>query len=279
MKRTLITFPLLALPLAAFSDPPPPPPQGWSGSGEAGLSVASGNTKSQNLNAKLDFKFNDDEWKDDFYLLALRNKSNVKTATIDTSTNPPTLVNTTSYDLTANRYEGGASLGYKLDERSYIVGAGRYEHDTFSPYRYQYIVSIGYGYQMLKNPSDELAFEVGPGYKVVQPSAYTVANIDTTVQPPVATIVVVHPDSDSNVVFRGKIDYKHNFSATVAFVDTFVIEAGSGNKFLQNDAGLAVKMSDKLALKAGLQTRHNSEVVDGFKKTDELFTTNLVYNF
>jgi len=40
-----------------------------------------------------------------------------------------------------------------------------------------------------------------------------------------------------------------------------------------------VKMSDKLALKASLQTRHNSQVVDGFKKTDELFTTNLVYNF
>jgi len=58
-----------------------------------------------------------------------------------------------------------------------------------------------------------------------------------------------------------------------------VVEAGSGNKFLQNDAGLAVKMNSHLALKVGLQTRHHSEVAPGFKKTDELFTTNLVYNF
>ena len=275
MKTTLLASAVLfALPFAAIAADPPPPPMGWSGAGEAGLSFASGNTKSQNLNAKLDFKFNDDQWKDDFYLLAQRNKSNITVATIDTSTSPPSIVNVSKYDLTANRYEAGASLGYKLDERSYIVGAGRYEHDEFSPYDYQYILSIGYGYQVLKNASDELAFEIGPGYKVVQPTSYDVVNPNP---PPV--LLRVKPDSDSNIVARGKIEYKHSFSDAVSFTDVFVVEAGSGNKFFQNDAGLAVKMSDKLALKAGLQTRHNSEVVGGFKKTDELFTTNLVYNF
>jgi putative salt-induced outer membrane protein len=256
MKHTLLASALLlALPLAALADaPPPPPPEGWSGAGEAGLSIASGNTKSQNLNAKLDLKFNDDQWKDDFYLLALRNKSND--------------------DLTANRYEAGASAGYKLDDRSYIVGALRYEHDQFSPYDYQYIASIGYGYQVLKDAYDELAFEIGPGYKVVQPASYFLNPVDPGSPP-----VKVSPDSDGNIVARGKIDYKHNFNSTVSFVDTFVIEAGSGNKFFQNDAGLAVKMSDKLALKVGYQIRHNSEVNDGFKKTDGLFTTNLVYSF
>ncbi|HSN00239.1 MAG TPA: DUF481 domain-containing protein, partial [Rudaea sp.] len=29
----------------------------------------------------------------------------------------------------------------------------------------------------------------------------------------------------------------------------------------------------------GYQVRHNSQVEAGFKKTDGLFTTNLVYNF
>ena len=61
MKTTLLASAMLfALPFAAIAaDPPPPPPMGWSGTGEAGLSIASGNTKSQNLTAKLDFKFND----------------------------------------------------------------------------------------------------------------------------------------------------------------------------------------------------------------------------
>jgi putative salt-induced outer membrane protein len=263
MKTTLLASAvLLALPLAALAADPPPPPMGWSGSGEAGLSIASGNTKSQNLNAKLDIRFNDDQWTDDFYLTALRNKANVATTTGN------------SYDLTANRYEAGASLGYKLDERSYIVGAARYEHDEFSSYDYQYIVSIGYGYQILKNASDELAVEVGPGYKVAQPTDYYTPN---TSPPP--DLIKVTPDSENNLVARGKLAYKHNFSDTVSFVDTFVVEAGSGNKFFQNDAGLAVKMNSKLALKVGYQIRHNSDVEPGFKKTDGLFTTNLVYNF
>jgi len=254
---------------------------GWSGTGEAGLSIASGNTKSQNLNAKLDFKFNDDQWKDDFYLLAQRNKSNITVTTVDASTTPPSVVSTSKYDLTANRYEAGASFGYKIDERSYVVGAGRYEHDEFSPYDYQYTLSIGYGYQVLKNASDELAFEIGPGYKVVQPTSVDVLAVSTPIDggPPSVTVVKVKPDSDSNAVARGKMEYKHSFSDAVSFVDVLVVEAGSDNKFLQNDAGLAVKMNSHLALKVGLQTRHNSEVAPGFKKTDELFTTNLVYNF
>jgi putative salt-induced outer membrane protein len=264
MKLTLLASALLlALPLAALAADPPPPPEGWSGSGEAGLSIASGNTKSQNLNAKLDVKYNDDRWKDDFYLTALRNKANVAIPG-----------GGSNYDLTANRYEAGASAGYKLDERSYIVGAVRYEHDEFSPYRYQYIASIGYGYQILKNASDELAVEVGPGYKVVQPASYYLSPVD-----PQSPSGKVTPDSDSNLVARGKLDYKHNFSDTVSFVDTFLVEAGSGDKFIQNDAGLAVKMSSKLALKVGYQIRHNSQVESGFKKTDGLMTTNLVYSF
>jgi putative salt-induced outer membrane protein len=257
MKTTLLASAiLLALPITALAADAPP--QGWSGSGEAGLSVASGNTKSQNLNAKLNIKFNDEQWKDEFYVTALRNKADTPTG----------------YDLTANRYEAGASMGYKFDERSYIVGAARYEHDEFSPYDYQYIVSVGYGYQILKNASDELAVEVGPGYKVAQPTSFLVPN---TSPPP--DFIRVDPDSESGLVARGKLDYKHSFSDTVAFVDTFVIESGSDNTFMQNDAGLAVKVNSKLALKVGYQVRHNSDVEPGFKKTDTLMTTNLVYNF
>ena len=48
---------------------------------------------------------------------------------------------------------------------------------------------------------------------------------------------------------------------------------------MQNDAGLQVAMSKKLALKIGYQVRHNSDVGPGVESTDQLVTTNLVYNF
>jgi putative salt-induced outer membrane protein len=272
--KTLAAVAVLASPAAAWADPPPSPPQGWSGSGEAGLAIASGNTKSENVNAKLDVKFNDDLWKDDFYLLAQRNKSNVTTSIIDGSTNPPTQVNQTIYETTANRYEAGASAGYKVNDRSYVVGALRYEHDEFSPYDYQYIVSLGYGFQALKNAQDELSFEVGAGYKVVQPTSFFVADSAT---PP--NVVKLSPDSDSSIAARGKIDYKHTFNSNTSLVDSYLVESDNTNTFMQNDLGVAVKMTDKLALKVGYQVRYNSEVAPGFKKTDQLLTTNLVYGF
>lgn len=263
MKKMLLPLALIAaLPLTALADND----AGWSGSGEAGFAAARGNAKSENLNAKLQFKKEDDQWKDTFYLTALRSKGEVKTQTIVNGQ----LVKDSSYDLTSNRYEVGASAGYKLDERSYIVGAVRYENDDFSPYKYQGVVSIGYGYTVLKNANDELSFEIGPGYKRFQKAD---ATLDTT--PP----VLVRFGSQDELVARGLVAYKHNFTDTTSFVDTLLMEAGSDNTFFQNDAGVQVDINKKLALKVGYQVRNNSNVEPGIKNTDQLLTTNLVYKF
>lgn len=255
MKNMLIPMALLAaLPLCAGAADAVPANNdgGWSGAGELGFAAARGNAKSENLNAKLQFKKEDEAWKNNFYLTALRSKGEVNG----------------SYDLNANRYEAGASAGYKLDERSYIVGALRYEHDDFSPFEYQAVASIGYGYTVLKNPSDELSVEVGPGYKRFRQSDI----IDDQ-------NVVQRFHQEGEIVGRGLMAYRHNFTPTTAFVNTLLVEAGSDNTFMQNDAGLQVDMSKKLALKLGYQVRHNSDAPGNLKKTDQLVTTNLVYNF
>ena len=264
MKKMLIPLALLAaLPLTALAN------DGWSGSGELGIAAASGNSKSENLNAKLEFKKEDETWKDHFYLNALRSKGEVTVSTVVDDE----IVSVKNYDLTANRYEAGASVGYKLDERSYIVGALRYENDDFAPFEYQAIASIGYGYTVLKNQRNELAFEIGPGYKRYQP-------IDVYGPEVVDGEPLRHEfDAEGDVVGRGLIAYKHNFSENTAFVDTFLVEAGSDNTFMQNDAGLQVAINKSFALKVGYQVRRNSEVAPGLKKTDQLVTTNLVYNF
>jgi putative salt-induced outer membrane protein len=269
MRQSLLCISLLAaVPLAAHADD-----DGWSGSGELGFAATRGNAKSENLNAKIQFKKEDDRWKDVFYMTALRSKGEVKSTVVDTSTTPPTTSTMSNYDLTANRYEAGASAGFKLDERSYIVGALRYENDDFSPFDYQAVASIGYGYTALKNQTDELSFEIGPGYRRYRP----VDTLVTTGDPP-ETIRITH-DSEGDVVGRGLIAYKHDFTDTTSLIDTLLVESGADNTFLQNDAGLQVAMSKKLALKVGYQVRHNSQVAAGIDSTDQLITTNLVYNF
>ena len=273
-KALLCAALLGALPVAALADDASTATNdgGWSGSGEAGFAAARGNAKSENLNAKLTFKKEDDQWKDMFYLTALRSKGEV------TSYVPggnDTVLAVKNYDTTANRYEAGASVGYKFDERSYLVGALRYENDDFSPYEYQAVASIGYGYTVLKTSSDEFSVEVGPGYKRYQLNDVIGPEID-----PVTHTGVVHKfGSEGEVIGRGLLAYKHNFTDTTAFVDTLLVEAGSDNTFVQNDAGLAVSINKAFALKLSYQIRHNTDVLPGTKKTDQLMTTNLVYNF
>lgn len=269
--RSAVLAAALAAPVAVSyaADPPKPPPQGLSGSGELGLAASSGNTHTQNVNAKVVVKYNDDRWKNEAYLSALRSQNDVKVTVTDTSTDPPTQVSSTKFKLTANRYEGGASAGYKLDDRSYAVGAVRVEHDEFSPFKQQSIATLGYGYQVLKNPRDELAFEVGAGYKSTEPTAASAAS----------NPLHVSAASQNGAAARGKFEFKHSFNATTSLSNTALVESSSGNTFVQNDTGLQVKMTDKIGLKAAYEVRYNSDVLPGFKSTDQLLTTNLVYAF
>ncbi|WP_426661722.1 DUF481 domain-containing protein [Rhodanobacter aciditrophus] len=237
---------------------------GWSGSGEFGFASATGNTRSQNVNAKLGLNQENEQWKNSFFLDVLRTK--VQQKVIDQAGNTIEQFNTT-----ANRYDGGASVGYKLDPRSYIVGAARYDHDQFGANLWQGVVSLGYGYIALKDARNELSFEIGPGYKKYRPADLTVIvnGASSRERQPV----------QHEVVARGLVNYKFRLTANTSFEDTFLTEAGSKNTYLQNDAGLAVSMTKKLALKVGFQVRRNSDVLPGIKKTDTLTTTNLVYNF
>lgn len=227
--------------------------EGWTGTGELGLAVARGNAESENLNGKLDFKNEDEKWKHHFYLAALRAKGQV-TGDFDGDGVPET-----RSELTANRYEAGASSAYKFSERASWVGSLRYENDDFSAYEWQQTLGVGFGYQLVQSERTQLAMQVGPGFRRAKLAATG--------------------ETESGAIARGLLDLTHKLTGNTDLVNTFLVETGSDNTFAQNDLGVVVAMNSKLALKAGLQLRHNNETSPGVKKTDSLTTVNLVYNF
>lgn len=271
MKLTLIATTLaFCLPLAFSAHAADADDAGgWTGTGELGFAMTRGNTRSQTLNAKLNFKREDETWKNAFYVTALRNKGETTvTRVVDGEQ-----VSTEVFSTTANRVEAGASVGYKLTPRSYIVGALRYEHDEYATYRWQAAASVGYGYILIRNPSTELSFEIGPGFKRVQPSDAVV--IQGT--PPAA--VHIQPPSEDDWIGRGLVNYSYKFNKHTALKNTLLIEAGSNGRYVQNDLSLVVQMSDTLALKVSHQLRYNSVVSPDTKHSDQLLTVNLVYSF
>lgn len=253
----------LSLPSLALADASTTSTSHWSGSGEFGLANATGNTKSLNVNAKLKLGYEDDIWKDAFFLDANRAKSNTTVNGVDI------------YETSANHFDTGGSVGYKFDPRSYVIGALRYDHDDFAPNRWQEVASIGFGYILLKDAHNELSFEIGPGYKRYQPQSYTV--VDTTVTPPLTTVVT--PPTQSEAIGRGLVNYKLALTDSASLQETLLAEVGSENKYYQNDIGVAVAMTRTLALKVAYENRYNSNIVPGTRHMDGLFTTNLVYSF
>ncbi|MGA7436941.1 MAG: DUF481 domain-containing protein [Luteibacter sp.] len=242
---------------------------GWTGSGEFGFASSRGNSRTENANAKLGLSQENEVWKNSFYLNGLRSKGDVTVT--DANGN-----DIERFSTTANRYDSGASVGYKFDPRSYVVTAARYEHDDFGANLWQGIISVGYGYIALKNERAELSFEIGPGFKRYQPATTT----EDVTQPDGTVVqVVTKPSAESEVVGRGLVNGKYRLTDNTALEDTFLVEAGSKNQYYQNDIGLSVSMTKKMALKLGYQIRYNSDVQPGTVSTDKLMTTNLVYNF
>ncbi len=212
---------------------------GWSGTGELGLAAASGNTDTQNFVAKLDLAQESEAWKNAFGANFQYGKSDG--------------------EETAYRYEIFGTTGYRLGERSYVFGSLRNQRDHFAAYEYEWTAAGGYGYEAIKNEKTHLTFEVGPGYRwsKVQDER-------------------IHANE---AILRGWMDFGTQLTETTSLVNTLLIEAGGDNTYLNNDFGVQVQMSQALALKAGLEVRHNTDVLPGIKKTDTLTTVNVVYGF
>jgi putative salt-induced outer membrane protein len=220
----------------------------WTGKGEAGLVISSGNTDTETANAKLNLAREGGKWKNAFGLAGLY-------ASDDDG-------------RTAQRWEALTQSDYNFTPRNFWFGAARYEDDEFSGFEYQATVSTGLGHKFIDSDRTKFVGTAGVGYKFFE--TRDVIDEDTGA-------LLVPGDSDSEVVFRGTIDFDHKFTATTSLLNKFIVESGADNTFVQNDLTLQVKMTDVLALALGYSVRHNTDPPPNFKKTDTLTTVNLVY--
>lgn len=239
MHRSLILAAVLAAAAPAHAD--------WTGKGEAGLVIASGNTDTETANAKLQMANEIGAWKHAFGASGLY-------ASDDEGT-------------TAQRWEALAQSDYNFSPKTFWFGAGRYEDDEFSGFEYQATVSTGLGRKFIDTDVTKFVGTAGVGYKFFE----TRDAFDD------AGVLIAPGESDSEAVFRGTLDFDHHLTATTSVLDKLIVEAGSDNTFVQNDLSLQVKMNAVLALAVGYSVRHNTDPPFGFEKTDTLTTINLVY--
>lgn len=255
-KEATTLVPVVAMavrPIPEAPPAPPPPTPKLTGGGELGFAAASGNSNTESFNGRLDLTYTDGgAWRHSASLFGLHSRSEYTRTNDDGS-----IVRDTR--TTANRYTVNANSAYLMDGRGTLNTALRHEEDDFGTYSRQQSLSLSYGNRVIENERAHLDLQVGPGYR----RAY-----DT-----------VDGRTEASFIGRGLIDMRYALTDSTEIVNKLLVESGEYNTFAQNDLGVSVTMNSHLALKAGWQARHNSDVAEDIKKTDTLTTMNVVYRF
>jgi putative salt-induced outer membrane protein len=210
----------------------------WTGKGEAGLAIADGNSDSRTANARVSATRKLEAWEHSLGLAGLYVRS--------------------EGDTTARRWEATGQTRYDFLPNTFWYGGARYEEDRFSGFDHQGLVTTGVGRRFIDNDVTKLVGQVGVGYKFWE-------------------ILGTPNDKDQSVTGVASLEFSHQLTDSTTVFDKFGGEFTSDNNFLQNEIGVAVKMTDRIALSLAYALRHNTDPPAGFKKTDTLTTVNLVY--
>ena len=143
MKKIVIAIAVTVLPTILFAAEEPV--YGWSGSAGLGAVITSGNSDTQNINADVKVKNENEQWRHNFFASALKSENDSNT--------------------TADRFALGYKADYKLTSYSYVWGEIRYEEDEFSGFDSQLTGSVGYGRRVLDRATDTLDIEIGVGQR------------------------------------------------------------------------------------------------------------------
>jgi len=225
----------------------------WSGSGgELGFASARGTSNTESFNGRLRLRYTDDDWVHSMDLFGLRSRSEYT----DTNDDGTTI---RRRNTTANRYTGSAGSALQLGEHRQITATVRYERDDFATYDRQSSFGLGYGTRLVEGDRFYMDAQIGPGVR--------------------RTHNTEDDATRTGLIGRGLFDLKYTLTPNTGLVNTLLVESGSYNTFAQNDFGVSVSMNEHLALKAGWQARHNSDVAEDKRKTDTLTTMNVVYKF
>ncbi len=244
-KTITIVSLISAIPLAAFAKPHKKLDP-MSTELELGVIATSGNTDSTALKAKATIKQDLEEWKNEYLLDTLYRESEYNGVSEDT----------------AKKLFVSAQSDYKLsEEHTSLFVYGSYTDDRLSGYDYQSTVSVGYSGRIFGNKKSFLDYSVGPGFSFNRTD---------------------DGEKDRTAIVRMEAKYEYRLSRRAKFTQTISSDAAlekDKNTLSKSETALSANIRDDLSMKAAYSITHNSEVEDGFERTDAVTSLTLAYSF
>ncbi len=218
----------------------------WTGSGEIGLLITTGNSEDETVNAKAGLKYEEERLLGELKLAALYSSEEVE---IDGEKEDGT---------SAEKYNAAAKIGYKFNPADYVFLNVDYEDDRFSGYDYRSNYAVGYGRKIINTDIVKFNIEIGPGYRYDKQD---------------------DGETENEAVFRGYAMFNYKLSEGASFQQDITVLTGSDNTNTKSVTALKSQIAGALSMKASYTVDHNSDVPKGKDNTDTETALTLVYDF
>jgi len=232
----------------------------FSGAGEAGLLMTSGNSETDSVNAKVGLKYEKEHFLGEVNLAALY--SSEKTEITDEND-----IKSKEDKVSAEKYNYSAKIGYKFNEANYVFINGDYEDDRFSGYDYKTTYSVGYGRKVIDSDTIKFDIEIGPGYRYDRTNGYWEDD------------VFIDEKTEDELILRGYAMFNYKFSESVSFQQDVTVVTGSDNTNTKSITALTTKIIGALGMKVAFKVDNNTDVPPDKDKTDTETALTLVYDF
>jgi putative salt-induced outer membrane protein len=218
--------------------------------GEFGMVVASGNTNTKTITAKMNTSQELPHWSYQVIsdLLYKRSSSLVDGQRISATS--------------AQKLFVSGQIDYKLknpDNRIFLYA--EYEDKRFSGFDYQSSVAAGWTSRLWRDETSELKYSLGPGYAISKyESEKNLAD-------------------DQGVILRAAFEYKRKFSKTASFRQFVSAEAATNATKTKSETSLSTKINAALAMKLTFVMNHDTSVDSSKQQLDTETAVTLVYQF
>jgi putative salt-induced outer membrane protein len=219
----------------------------WTGKGQLGVALSTGNGDSMNANMRINVSHTKGDWERNIGFTGVYESDDDET---------------TSQLL---EIEGDGRRTFNA--RDFWFSGVRYQDDRFSGFRYQGTLSSGFGRRFIDTDKTNLTGRLGVGFKFSE----TRDAIDP------GTGLLVYGDTENSLAGVAGLDWKYQANGTTTVYNNFYIEAASQNTFVRNEVGVSVTMTSRLALALAYTVRHNTDPPVSYDSTETLLTANVVY--
>ncbi len=219
----------------------------FSGEGEIGMLITSGNSDTKSLNGKIGIASETERLINTLDLQGLYTSE--KSEDEDGASRDK---------ASAQKHEGAVKTGYKFTENDYAFIRGAYLNDRFSGYHYQNTVSAGYGRKLITGDRVNLSVELGPGYR------YEKLRIG---------------GSEEDAIFRASGLFSLKLTEGASFEQDLSVETGEDKTITRSVSAIKAQIIGALAMKLSYTIDRQSKVPADTEKTNTGTALTLVYGF